>query len=333
MATINRAGVAYARSLISAGSVNKSGSWSFSADDGNALLGSDDDWANYGKHFLGVDTSATKNTKAYWKYPFAKGGKLYRAGLVAIRDRAGQQKDTDVFDAAGTLLDAVDKGKSFEAFGKKALAFELKDVSPDDGTFTGYGAVFGNVDQGGDVIRQGAFTDSLAAWQQKGKLPKMLWQHNSAQPIGVWTSMQQDTHGLLVQGKFTKGVQCADEAYALLKDGAIDGLSIGYQTVDADYDSDLGIRSLSKLNLMEVSLVTLPMNQLATVTSVKAAEQVRTIREFEDFLRDVGGYSHAAAKSIAAGGFKAIRSEPRDEDEIGDIIAGPFSELAELIRK
>lgn len=332
MATLNRSGLAYARSLIAGGSVNKGAAWSFSADDGNKLLGADEDWANYGKHFLGVDTSATKDTKAYWKYPFAKGSTLYRSGLIAIRDRAGQQKDAAVEDAAGKLIAAIDNGKELGAFEHKALSFELKAVGDDDGTFTGYGAVFGNVDDGGDVIRSGAFTDSLAGWQQKGKLPKMLWQHNTAQPIGVWTAMSQDTHGLLVQGKFTKGVQVADEAYALLKDGALDGLSIGYQTVDADYDADLGVRSLNKLNLMEVSLVTLPMNQLAGVTSVKSADRIRTIREFEDFLRDEGGFSHAAAKAIAASGFKS-RSEPRDEDGIGEAIASTFGQLAELIRK
>lgn len=196
-------------------------------------------------------------------------------------------------------------------FERKSLSFEFKAVADGDGTFTGYGAVVGNVDQGGDIIRQGAFADSLSAWRTKGRMPPMLWQHNTDQPIGVWQSMSEDGHGLLVNGKLTKGVQCADEAYALLKDGALDGLSIGYQTVDAEYDSDLGIRSLNKLNLMECSIVSIPMNDAAGITAVKALG-VKTIREFEDFLREAG-FSNAQAKAIASRGFKA--SEPRDEDD------------------
>jgi len=202
--------------------------------------------------------------------------------------------------------------KTIGAFERKTLSFELKDAGAGDGAFTGYGAVFGNVDQGGDIIRQGAFADSIAAWRAKGKMPKLLWQHDTRQPIGVWTSMSEDGHGLLLNGKLTKGVQCADEAYALLKDGALDGLSIGYQTVDAEYDSDLGIRSLNKLNLMEISIVTIPMNDAAGITAVKAADGIKTIREFEDFLRDAG-FSNAQAKAIASRGFKS--SEPRDEDD------------------
>lgn len=211
----------------------------------------------------------------------------------------------------------------------KATQCELKADDSGDGTFSGYGAVFGNVDQGGDMIKQGAFTDSLASWKTKGKMPKMLWQHSSRQPIGVWTDMKEDGHGLLVNGRFTKGVQQADEAYALLKDGAMDGLSIGYEPVDFEYVKGTNTRILSKVNLWEISPVTFPMNDAAGVTNVKAAEHIKTIREFEDFLRDEGGFSHAAAKAIAAGGFKS--SEPRDEDG-AELVREQFKQLAERIK-
>jgi HK97 family phage prohead protease len=313
MTSLNRGGLSYARSLITSGAVNKSASWSFSADDGKKLLGSDGkDWANYGKHHLGVDATAAPTTEAHWKYPFAKGGTLYRSAIVAIRQRASQQNATDIFNAAGALLTAIDKPKSLGDFEEKAFVFELKVDAADTGTFSGYGAVFGNVDYGGDIVRKGAFQDSLNNWNSKGRMPAMLWQHDSKQPIGVWQNMMEDGHGLHVQGKLTKGVQKADEAYALMKDGALSGLSIGYKTVDAQYDPDLGIRSLNKLDLLEVSPVTMPMNDMAGITNVKAADQIKTIREFEDFLRDEGGFSHAAAKAIASGGFKSL--DPRDED-------------------
>ena len=193
----------------------------------------------------------------------------------------------------------------------KSLNLEVKDIA-DSGSFTGYGAVFGNVDLGRDLIVRGAFESSLSDWKSQGKFPKMLWQHNPREPIGVWTDMKEDDYGLLVSGKFTMGVAKAAEAHALLKDGAIEGLSIGYRTLDDEWDRDTEVRKLKKLDLMEVSLVTVPMNPAASVTDVKAAEQIKTIREFETFLRDEGGYSHSQARKIAEHGFKS--SEPRDED-------------------
>jgi ATP-dependent Clp protease, protease subunit len=109
MSDLNRTGRANAQSKISAGDVDKTAAWSFTASDGNDLLGPDgSDWASYGKWFLGIDADENFDTKNHWKYPFGKGGKVYRSGLVAIRDRAGQQKDNDIFAAAGTLLDEID---------------------------------------------------------------------------------------------------------------------------------------------------------------------------------------------------------------------------------
>ena len=108
MADLNRSGRSYARSLISSGRVDKTTAWSFSAEDGNKLLGPNGgDWANYGKHHLGVDPNENFDTKDHWKYPFAKESTLYRSGLVAVRQRAGQQKDKTIFDAAGSLLDEL----------------------------------------------------------------------------------------------------------------------------------------------------------------------------------------------------------------------------------
>lgn len=109
MASLNSAGRTYADSLISQGKVNKTASWSFNAEDGNALLGPNgDDWTNFGKHHLGVDSNEANNTKAHWKYPFAKGGTLYRSALTAIRQRASQQNDTAIFDAAGAMIEKID---------------------------------------------------------------------------------------------------------------------------------------------------------------------------------------------------------------------------------
>jgi len=150
------------------------------------------------------------------------------------------------------------------------VQMEIKEVAA-DGTFQGYGAVFGNVDLGRDVIAAGAFTDTLA---KSGKV-KMLWQHDPHQPIGVWEQMTEDKRGLFVKGRLliNQGVPKADEAYALLKAGALDGMSIGYEIPEggATFDDKKRVRTINKAHLWEVSLVTFPMNPKASVTRVKSA--------------------------------------------------------------
>jgi len=107
---LNQKGYSHARKLIQAKDVNLNSSWSFSAEDGNKLLGENgDDWANYSKWFLGKDDEVDENTKAAWKYPFGKNGKVYRKALTAIRQRAGQQNADNIFEAAGKLLDMIDE--------------------------------------------------------------------------------------------------------------------------------------------------------------------------------------------------------------------------------
>jgi len=109
MATLNGAGRAFARSLIADGKVDKTASWSFSAEDGDKLLGpGGDDWANFGKHHLGINPDGAEKTKDRYRYPVAKAGTLYRAGLTAAKQRAGQQNDTAIEDAAGALIDEID---------------------------------------------------------------------------------------------------------------------------------------------------------------------------------------------------------------------------------
>ncbi|MHC2251025.1 ATP-dependent protease ClpP protease subunit [Bradyrhizobium embrapense] len=108
MADLNRAGRAYARELIAGDNIDRDSAWSFTADDGNALLGdAGTDWATYGKNHLGVDTTESFDTKDHWKYPFAKGGKIYKSALVSIRSRSSAQKDKAIYDAAGALLDEI----------------------------------------------------------------------------------------------------------------------------------------------------------------------------------------------------------------------------------
>ena len=168
------------------------------------------------------------------------------------------------------------------------VPFEIKSLA-EDGSFSGYGSTFGgDPDSYGDVIAKGAFSKSLAKGGRNGTGIAMLWQHNSDQPVGVWPSIVEDSRGLAVQGKIAVDTALGKDAYTLLKMGAIKGLSIGYNTVDYEYNTETKIRTLKEVELWEISLVTFPANINATVTGIKAFEEAKTIREFEEALRDAG---------------------------------------------
>lgn len=184
---------------------------------------------------------------------------------------------------------------------------ELKAIGDGStGEFEGYGSVFGNIDSYEDIVAKGAFVESL-----NKKMPVLLWQHDWRQPIGVYTEAREDARGLYLKGKLALGVQQGREAQELLKMDAIKGMSIGYKTLEEEIDRKTGVRTLKKLELMEVSLVTFPANDKANVTSVKSAPD--SIREFEKFLRD-GGYSQEEAKLIASKGYRAIETHREGGD-------------------
>ena len=137
----------------------------------------------------------------------------------------------------------------------------------EDGTFTGYASVFGTVDLHQEVVVPGAFNQSLKKWNQRQQLPKMLWQHDPKIPIGVWQEIKEDPYGLFVKGKLLLDIRQGREAYALLKSGIVDGLSIGYEVVKAQRQPKQ--RMLETIELHEVSLVTFEANPAAKVTAYK----------------------------------------------------------------
>jgi len=198
----------------------------------------------------------------------------------------------------------------------KYVPLDLKAVE-DSGTFTGFASVYNKIDQGGDMVMPGAFAKSIENFKSGVKRPKMLWQHNSSEPIGVWDSMEDSPEGLKVRGRLLKDVRRAAEAYALMKAGAMDGLSIGYRTIGSKDIVEDGIeyRQLTEIELWEVSAVTFPMETNALVTAVK---QLQGIGDVERILRDAG-VPNKFAKMVASYGFneatKRLAGDHRDDDE------------------
>lgn len=211
------------------------------------------------------------------------------------------------------------------------IEFDAKAVK-DDGAFSGYASTFGNVDSGYDVVMPGAFANSLR--ERPCSKIKMLWQHDTREPIGVWTKCMEDDKGLYVEGRVLKEVQRGAEAYALMKAGVIDSMSIGFRTLESEY-TQTGVRQLKEVGLMEISLVTFPANEQATVSSVKEFNP----REMEKSLRDAGFSRADAVKAVAvfrerlrdAGEEPAI--EQRDVDpEATAALAAQLRKFAESLR-
>lgn len=210
----------------------------------------------------------------------------------------------------------------------KDFALHVKDVS-DEGIFVGYGSIFGNADSYGEVVEPGAFLKSLSRHAKEKSKPLMLWQHNPSEPIGVWDDLAEDGKGLKGTGRLVLETARGREVYALLKAGAVRGLSIGYREVKAEPDGNL--RRLKELDLMEISVVSFPANRRASVAAVKSermeefARRLRDgepmpIKEFEDILREAGVPKSMAVQIASVGYAKAIRSES-EGDQANDAVA------------
>lgn len=209
----------------------------------------------------------------------------------------------------------------------KTLDFDCELKATDDtGTFEGYGSVFNITDRGGDIVAAGAFAETLAAAKAAGRLPAMLWQHRQAEPIGVYTEMEEDAIGLKVKGKLALKTARGAEAYELMKIGAISGLSIGYRVRDDSWDRVTGVRTIKKADLHELSLVTMPMNDASRVSAVKAIEELDSLSEIERHLRDVCGLSKSESTALVSR-VKSVIS--RSDSGEGDM---SLAELAAVLK-
>lgn len=194
--------------------------------------------------------------------------------------------------------------------------FSIKSLD-DAGHIEGLLAGFNNVDHGGDKLLPGSFAKTLAA--RSTPLP-MLLHHDPSRPIGAWKEWDERSEGLYVKGRMTLSARDAQEAHALAKDGALTGLSIGWQARKAQVDQRTGVRTIAEADLFEGSLVSVPMNDKTRVAAVKG---IAGARDIEDLLRD-SGISSRKAKAAASAAWKAIH-QSEDEDQAA-------AELAEIIK-
>lgn len=155
----------------------------------------------------------------------------------------------------------------------KAVSFVLESADEKTGEFSGYASVFGNVDDGGDIVEKGAFAKTIV--EDFARI-KILSQHNQCElPIGKPLELREDEKGLFIRGKISDTQQGRD-IQVLLRDGVLNELSIGYDAVDYAVDESTGIRHLKQIKLWEVSIVTWAMNDQATIDDVKSlAEELR----------------------------------------------------------
>lgn len=216
---------------------------------------------------------------------------------------------------------------------KFSAGFELKFLA-ETGLFEGYASVFHVTDSVNDKIVPGAFRESLEAFKKEGRLPALLWQHDTAEPIGAIREMYEDSHGLFIKGElFITDLARAKEAHALLKAHVVNGLSIGYRARESHKDAKTGVRVLTAVDLLEISLVTFPANPHARVVrfsgGVNAAGHIPTEREFESILRSAG-LSRRQAKGVMAIGYKALKTE---EDPFLDLAERMYASAREIQKK
>jgi HK97 family phage prohead protease len=205
-------------------------------------------------------------------------------------------------------------------------ALDLKSVA-DDGVFEGYASLFNAEDLGRDVIAPGAFRESLARKGAQGI--RLLFQHRPDEPIGVWETLEEDQRGLFARGRLATGVARAREVLALMRAGAIDGLSIGFRPIEAHRDRVRGIRRIAKADLWEISIVTFPMLPDARIRAVKHrpfAAAPPTGRALERWLTQDAGLTRSEARALLRHGLQGLSG-------MQDAAAGPVerARLAERL--
>lgn len=292
--SINSKGKSHASSLIAEGKVDKTSDWSFSAEDGNKLLGDPPNWSEYSKWFLAVDASADKETKEYYKYPFGKDGKVYRRGIIAAKSRAAQQGEADISNAADDLLKKIDKDKEKNSFEGDEVERRTHTVKMEvrsagygkrSATMSGYAANFNSLseDLGGfrEQLMPGCFTDAL-----KTSDVRALFNHDPNLILGRNVSgtlrISEDEKGLRFEVDPPETSYAKDLQISMNR-GDINQCSFGFKVAEGGdswekQSNGSYVRSVSKVEkLFDVSPVTYP-----AYVSTSCA-----VRSLENFIKDI----------------------------------------------
>lgn len=317
MTDLNLDGESHAHSLIAAGKVDKESSWSFSANDGDKLLGAGgDDWEAYSKFHLGLDRSAAEKTKARYKYPFGKAGKVYRSGIIAAKQRAAQQNDSAIEKAAGMLLEMIDGADGDEGMmgdggmmGANSLAFasinELRDAMKNGASSRpdNIRASFDTEVKAIDGTRSLTFTISTASVDRMGdtlaidgwkldtfrKNPVVLWAHDSSSlPPAKASQVRIEGDKLKANAEFVPADvpvigPFAEAALQLYKHGFLNATSVGFWPLKYAFTDDpqrgFGIDFMEQ-ELLEFSLVPVPANAEALIEGRKAGINVGVVLDW-----------------------------------------------------
>jgi len=242
--------------------------------------------------------------------------------ILSYRTSEYTSTEDSIVDAVKTDIDATEEvttvaepdaeaiSEYLEVKSEIKIAEDMPDAE-EEGTFEGYASVFENTDLGNDVIKTGAFKKSLRKRGYKGV--KLLYQHKSDMPIGVFDSIKEDDNGLYVKGRLALKTTAGRDAYELLKMGALDAMSIGFRAnpKEISYDKRSQKRNIGEVDLLEISLVTFPMNPQALIRSVKANEI--SIREWEKGMRDAFVISRSEAKVAAKAVYQMFEAKANSE--------------------
>lgn len=195
------------------------------------------------------------------------------------------------------------------------------------GSFSGYASVFGGVDADGDTIIAGAYKKTIA---NRSRPVQLRWNHYG-DVIGKWTRIEEDEKGLYVEGELTPGHSKAQDVYALLKHGAISGLSIGYRPVKYE-ENDNGGYDLKEIELVEISVVESPADNAAHVADIKNLDEAKSYKEIEAYLRDAHNLSRSEAVAVVSR-TKAITLGEQAEEEKTTINPSIFLDAANQLAR
>ena len=204
---------------------------------------------------------------------------------------------------------------------RKTLALDCADLKFHEGgrKFSGYASVFNGLDSYGDTIAPGAYAETIKSRQRP---IAMRWNHFGP-VIGKWLRIEEDEKGLFVEGELTPGHSVAEDAYALLKHGAVSGMSIGYRVAPDGAEKNGDVRVLKRIELVEISVVEEPADNAARVSDVKSAiELVDSLKDAEELLRN-NGFTRSDACALVSR-IKAMCRGERDAEDQTAAIAGLF---------